>query len=140
MNDKPYDIKETIGFHIAATHFNMRKGLTESFRQSGFNVSPDQWSILAYLYKREPKSQRDIAQYLEKDNASITRTLDILQEKGLLERQNSPEDRRVFLICLTSEGEELAAGLIQHVKNVGGESPLTREEKEILKGLLNKLR
>lgn len=140
MKKEPYNIKETVGYHVASTHFHMKKRLSDSFKVAGFKVSPDQWSILAYLYMREPKSQKSIAKYLEKDNASITRILDLLQKKGLLKREVSSQDRRVFLICLTTQGEKLASDLIDHVSSLGKYSPLTKDEKQTLKDLLSKLR
>ena len=37
----------------------------------------------------------------------VTELVDKLEERGLIERRPSPEDRRVKLIALTSEGENL---------------------------------
>lgn len=140
MKIEPFDIKETLGFHIAVTHFHMRKRLAFFFKQCGFDISPDQWSVLACLSGREPMSQREIAQYLEKDTASITRIIDILQSKGLILRGNSTEDRRIFLIELTEKGQEVARELNQRIKEVGKSAKLSEEENQTLKRLLQKLR
>ena len=42
-----------------------------------------------------------------RDNAAITRVLNILESKQLVRRSNLPHDKREFLIYLTDEGYAL---------------------------------
>lgn len=50
-----------------------------------------------------------MARELETDAASMTRTLDRLEAKGLVLRERSTTDRRVVHVVLTPEGEKVAA-------------------------------
>ena len=50
-----------------------------------------------------------MARELETDAASMTRTLDRLEAKGLVLRERSTTDRRVVHVVLTPEGEAVAA-------------------------------
>jgi DNA-binding MarR family transcriptional regulator len=61
----------------------------------------------------EPMPMGRIAELLCIDGSSVTWIVDRLEERGLVERRSDPDDRRVRLVALTSEGrrvrDELAA-------------------------------
>ena len=46
------------------------------------------------------------------DNGAMTRILDQLEARGLVERQRSPDDRRVIKLSLTPAGMEMVETLI----------------------------
>jgi DNA-binding MarR family transcriptional regulator len=51
---------------------------------------------------------RELASALHCDNSYITSVVDVLEEKGLVERRAHPSDRRIKVISLTEEGALLA--------------------------------
>ena len=55
----------------------------------------------------EPKPMGRIAEVLACDNSAMTWITDRLEEKGLVERQADPNDRRVKLLALTDEGRRV---------------------------------
>ena len=55
----------------------------------------------------EPKPMSRIADVLQCDNSAVTWITDRLEEKGLVERQADPKDRRVKLLALTDEGRRV---------------------------------
>jgi len=55
----------------------------------------------------EPKPMGRIAEMLACDNSQMTWITDRLEEKGLVERQADPKDRRVKLLALTDEGRRI---------------------------------
>jgi DNA-binding MarR family transcriptional regulator len=61
----------------------------------------------------EPLPMGRIAEVLCTDGSTVTWIVDRLEERGLVERRSDPNDRRVRLVALTSEGrrvrDELAA-------------------------------
>ena len=64
-----------------------------------------QWLPLFKLSLCETATVATLARDLETDPASMTRSLDRMEAKGLLARVRSSEDRRVVNIVLTPEGE-----------------------------------
>jgi len=58
--------------------------------------------------------QRQLCELAEKTPANMTRILDRLASKGLVERRPDPEDRRAFTVVLTKDGKKL----IQQVENL----------------------
>ena len=56
----------------------------------------------------QPLTQKQLADRCEQDAAAMSRTLDKMQQAGLVQRLPHPESRRCFLIALTPEGESTA--------------------------------
>jgi DNA-binding MarR family transcriptional regulator len=68
-------------------------------------LSPPQAIALRLL--AEPQPMGVLAQGMHCDNSNMTGIVDRLEERGLVERRASPEDRRVKLIAVTPAGAEL---------------------------------
>jgi DNA-binding MarR family transcriptional regulator len=54
-----------------------------------------------------PVPMRELARALHCDNSNVTGIADRLEDRGLVERRGADHDRRVKLLCLTPEGEDL---------------------------------
>lgn len=118
-------------------------GLVQSLRQHMLDVvaelglTPAQAAAVRNLY--QPRSQRELANRLELDASSVTDIADQLEDRGLLERQIDPNDRRVRLLKLTPEGEALRREFFTRM--IQGAPPLqglTDIERDTLKSLLAK--
>jgi MarR family transcriptional regulator, organic hydroperoxide resistance regulator len=59
----------------------------------------------------EPRTMSEVANALQCDNSNVTGIVDSLEEKGLVRRRPSEEDRRVKLIELTAAGRRVHARL-----------------------------
>lgn len=73
-----------------------------------YNVTFTQWAVLKQLYTHNQLYQKELCYLTKKDEASLTRILDLLEKKGLVERRINQEDRRSFLIHLNKEGIRVA--------------------------------
>jgi MarR family transcriptional regulator for hemolysin len=80
-------------------------------------LTPAGWSAIAALADMgraggengaSPPSQTELAQHLGVDSATLVATLDRLAAAGLVARNPSSHDRRVKLVVLTQQGDELA--------------------------------
>lgn len=60
--------------------------LNESLAKAGIELPHSQFIVLRCLYYKGDMSQLDIARTLSKDAAAIKRTVDNLEQKGLVER------------------------------------------------------
>ena len=108
--------------------------------QTGITV--DQWVLLKIIEERRQISQVELAQVSNKDTASITRILDILQKKGLIQRIDDEHDRRKYLISLTGEGKAFVMRNLSFVNGIRNQivQGLSQEEIRALKGILDKIR
>jgi DNA-binding MarR family transcriptional regulator len=90
-----------VGFVIHDIARLMRKRFEQRAGRLGFTRS--QWQVLVHLAKNEGIHQAGLADILDVEPISLTRILDRLAARGLIERRQHPKDRRVWLLYLTSE-------------------------------------
>jgi len=67
-----------------------------------------QWLPLYKLVMKESDTVAGLARDLEVDPGAMTRAVDRLEAKGLVQRQRSTDDRRVVHLVLTEEGRKVA--------------------------------
>ncbi len=83
-----------------------------------YELTPQQYNALRLL-RGEGESKiatLALASRLVSRAPDITRLLDKLEERGLIERERPPDNRRVVLIGLTDRGRSLLANLDEEVR------------------------
>lgn len=83
-----------------------------------FDITAEQWQVLLKLSKQNNINQKILSQLVNKDQPTLTRMLDILERKSLVERHVSKEDRRSFCIHLTEKGLTLTEKLIPYIEDI----------------------
>lgn len=94
-------------FKIDTTIKRIRGFMQKGLQDAGVDLTVDQWVVIDHVKPTPGISQNDLAISTAKDAPTITRILDLLVQKELVERKTSEFDRRKFNIFLTSKGEEL---------------------------------
>lgn len=84
----------------------------------GFEITVDQWLVIKNLYEKEGLNQSELAELTFKDHPTLTRIIDILCKKGLVERVMHPNDRRSFIIVLSPTGKSKVEELKPSVKQI----------------------
>jgi DNA-binding MarR family transcriptional regulator len=98
--------------------------------------------ILSLLHQSEGTSaQDDIANKMNIDRSNVGRALKNLEGRGLVMRAKSTQDKRVFMIQLTDEGQSCVAQITE-IKNhiidtFFGE--MSEDEAAVVYGLLKKI-
>ncbi|WP_436517588.1 MarR family winged helix-turn-helix transcriptional regulator [Ekhidna sp. To15] len=135
--DKP--IHEVYFFWMDRTMKAWKKASNQLFRDLGINITSDQWIILKRLSEEKGLSQRELAQSISKDPASVTRILDLLEKEKLIERVKA--DRRSFTISLTTDGEALIKRVLPEAIKYRekGTEGVSNEEMEIFRRVLDKI-
>lgn len=83
-----------------------------------FDITAEQWQVLYKLSKQNKINQKILSQLVNKDQPTLTRMLDILERKCLVERHPSKEDRRSFSICITQNGLALVEKLTPYIEDI----------------------
>lgn len=83
-----------------------------------FDITAEQWQVLLKLSKQNNINQKILSKLVNKDQPTLTRMLDILERKSLVERHVSKEDRRSFCIHLTEKGLALTEKLIPYIEDI----------------------
>lgn len=100
-----YDIENSIGFLLAKAHQRGWALFAEAI--SSFEITPTQFSLLAFLWQDDEQTQAELSEKTQIDRTTICGLVDRLERSGMVERKAHPQDRRAYLICLTDKGRSL---------------------------------
>lgn len=81
--------------------------LFRNFRREKLDITPEQWTVLAFLWKEDGVTQQKLCDVTYKDKPSMTRLIDNLVKQNLVERKASTNDRRSNQIYLTPDGARI---------------------------------
>lgn len=93
------------GFRIERTAKIIKQVMQRRFNAHHFDLTVDQWVLLDCLRQENGQSQNQLAERTFKDAPTVTRIIDLLCKKELIERRGDPNDRRRFKIYLTDTGQ-----------------------------------
>lgn len=71
------------------------------------NLHPGQEILLMELSGVEHRTQAELVRTLVVDHSTVAKSLKRMEDAGLVTRRPSDEDRRVTLVSLTGEGDQL---------------------------------
>jgi DNA-binding MarR family transcriptional regulator len=114
---------------------------TEIFKP--FNLTVQQYNILRILRGQYPNNVnlKLIKERMLDKMSDVSRLIERLREKSLVDRQTCKSDRRHMDVCITQDGLELLNKLDSEVKKVNEIfTSLSETEIETLNTLLDKLR
>jgi DNA-binding MarR family transcriptional regulator len=93
---------------IGVLYRSIRKRGSELFREQNFPLDLDQMPVLLIAWYSEGSSQQELGATLQRDKASINRTVNFLVTKGYAQVEPNPDDKRKTTVKLTTEGKKLA--------------------------------
>jgi DNA-binding MarR family transcriptional regulator len=121
-------------------------GITERLRQhwaahaNALGLTTAQVKVLLRLTPGTATPMRKLARQLGYDASNLTTVVDRLAQRGALERQPDPADRRVKALALTHEGERLRDQFWRNlVTDPGPLTPLREPDLRALTRLLARL-
>ncbi len=112
-----------------------KRATARFFNELELDLSVDQWILLKRLNEVQSTNQKQLSDSTFKDPASVTRTLDLLVKKDLVERKMGTEDRRTFELELTKKGKQIVDMVIPHAieKRRMGLEGISREELNVFR-------
>lgn len=126
---------------ITLIHKNMFND-TEHFLKTNYDLLHSHIDVLASLYfDGNSLSPTDLYDAIVFSSGGMTKVLKKLEERNLIKREASSNDKRSMLISLTQEGKDLIENCMIEVAKQKEKkfSILTQKEKEDLKNILSKL-
>ncbi len=82
-------------------HTSMKQCMVNDFKQSGFNLTPEQFLVMDTLWDEGVLTQQQIADITLRDKNSTVKLIDGLESRKLVTRVSNPDDRRQNLIKVT---------------------------------------
>src|SRR5262245_48196631 len=110
-------------------------------RLAALNLGPQHAGTLRLIHLSSGISQQALSSMLGLPPSRLVVLVDELEERGLVERRSSAEDRRVYALHLTRKGSEVLDGIakIARAHDDAICTALTTEERETLGELLRKI-
>lgn len=111
-------------------------------RLKPLELTQTHWVTLHNIHQLPPdQSQIQLAKAIGIEQPSLVRTLDQLEEKGLISRKTCANDRRAKRIKLTEQAAPIIEKMEGVINETRGEilSGITREEQVLLSSLINRL-
>jgi DNA-binding MarR family transcriptional regulator len=132
---------KNVGTYLDRTIKVVKQHYLKVFKEQGLNISTEQWVIIDQLYHENGLSQTDIANGSYKNAPTVSRIIDLLVDKGYVERQRFKNDRRRYKIYLTQSGRDLHEQLLPHVLELREQTwqDLSDDDWENLKRILGKI-
>ena len=106
----PVDLDELPGHHIRRLHQIAVAIFLQETESTG--VTPVQFAALQVVNDRPGIDQRTLARSIGLDTSTVAGVVDRLEARGLVQRNASPDDRRVRLLTATAEGRRHLAEVV----------------------------
>jgi MarR family transcriptional regulator, lower aerobic nicotinate degradation pathway regulator len=135
----PEELVASSAFLLKRLGFTVKERSMKAYEETGLH--PYHHGILTVLGERSLDTQGAIADALGYDRGQLVGLLDDLEERGLVERQRDPSDRRRHIVRITPDGEKMLRRLRALSRQIEDEflSPLSDEERGDLHALLYRL-
>ncbi len=105
-----YKTQSSVGYLVKRAHSLMLDVMEPLLEERGFSFV--QYVVLAWLRDGIAVNPKDICAQFRHDSGAMTRVIDQLAERGLLERVRRDRDRRKVELQLTPAGRDAIEGLI----------------------------
>ena len=107
IGNEPPDFKDSIIPWMAKTMKHVDILISTRLSKEGIPLSRKQVVVMKILDQQGPLPQQNLAFITERDKASLTRLLTSMENKNLVARIPSPDDKRINLVHLTKTGMEV---------------------------------
>jgi MarR family transcriptional regulator, organic hydroperoxide resistance regulator len=111
-------VDNALGFWIHRVYQASRNEMFREFREHGEEVTPEQWALLIRLWERDDQTQSELSEATFRDPPTISRILDGMEARGLLQRLVHPNDARARIIRLTPAARALRKKLVPVVQRL----------------------
>ncbi len=102
-----YNFNDSFGFIIVKAGRLIENRLKSDFEKANIDVTPQQWSVLTYLWNEDGISQQKLANAFSKDKTSMTRLLNNMQKNELIIRRQDLKDKRNKKVFLTQKSKQM---------------------------------
>lgn len=111
-------LENALSYWIHRVYQASRNEMFRAFRDEGEELTPEQWIVLARLWREDGQTQTDLGASTFRDRPTMSRILDGMERRGLLKRCADPSNARVWRVSLTAQGKGLRKKLIPKARQI----------------------
>ena len=101
-----YDFENSVGFVVNNTAKSFQRSLDIELRRN-VGVTLNQWRVIGALVLKPGLTQKEIADKMGIEGATLVPVIDKMEKSGLLKRKTDLADRRANRIYLTTKADSL---------------------------------
>ncbi|MBB6369247.1 MarR family winged helix-turn-helix transcriptional regulator [Chryseobacterium shigense] len=134
-------LNSIIFYNIDKAIRSYRNYAQRQLKANGFTITIDQWLIIKAILENPGITQNEIGDLVFKDNASVTRIIDIMVKSQYVIRKTHTEDRRKTNLEVTESGVKIIKDVQKIVEGNRKKAldNITKEELEIMNNALLKI-
>lgn len=125
-----YDFENSMGFVVNMTAKAFQKSFDIELRKNA-SVSLSQWRVVGALVIQPGLTQKEIADKVGIEGATLVPIIDKMEKEGLLKRKPDSNDRRVNRIYLTQKADSLWESMVECALKIRKSSTKNISENDI---------
>ena len=125
-----YDFENSMGFVVNATAKAFQRSFDIELRKNA-GVSLSQWRVVGALVLQPGLTQKEIADKVGVEGATLVPIIDKMEKEGLLKRKLDSSDRRINRIYLTTKADSLWESMIECALRIRKSSTKNISESDI---------
>ncbi len=125
-----YDFENSMGFVVNMTAKAFQKSFDIELRKNA-GVSLSQWRVVGALVIQPGLTQKEIADKVGIEGATLVPIIDKMEKEGLLKRKPDSSDRRVNRIYLTQKADSLWESMVECALRIRKSSTKNISENDI---------
>ena len=135
------NLNSVIFYNIEEAIKTYRMYAQNQLKINDLKITIDQWLVLKCLKENPNATQIELAEKVFKDNASITRIVELLVKANFLQREINQSDRRKMNLKITTSGEKILEDVYKIVLKNRAKAleGITAEEIESVNSILKKI-
>jgi DNA-binding MarR family transcriptional regulator len=125
----PKAVTSAVGFLVNEVAALFRGGFERALAEQ--KLRPRGYLLLLVLRDEGTMAQHALGARIGMDRTTTMQVMQALEEQGLVQRRDDPEDRRVYRVSLTAAGRRLVASLEGRIRRVETEllAPIPAAER-----------
>ena len=108
-------LESIIFYSIEKAIKSYRQLAQKQIKKAGLSITIDQWLVIKNILEKPGITQSEIAERSFKDNASVTRIIELLVKSEYLERKFNIKDRRRYTLIVTENGQKVMEDVMKVV-------------------------
>ena len=125
-------LEQKIGLRLSRIGLLSKVFATQTFCKHGFDIRPEQFTVLMTLKENNGMYQRQLATYTFKDRPNITRIVSILEKKGYITSQIAADGRQVKKLFITDKGIDECEKILPVIFDIWNTTIIGLPEQEIV--------
>lgn len=141
LSDSSFALEAFFPYQVRIFYLQVSQTVSDIY-SSRHGLTVSEWRTLAVLGNHQPLSASDVVQRSSIDKVRVSRAIQGLLKRDLLQRLVDPDDRRRVNLHLTEKGQQVFADLVPRIRALEQQllGCLSPDEQQTLSALMTKVR